>query len=193
MYGTNEEGTRFADAFDVANEMTVYRYVDFFWKIKRNIKVIDKFIYNLIKRKIETDNSSEDELPAVIEERRHQLLESQETYPKYLRDLILCLIAAGRDTTTSTLTWFIYMLCKHPQIQEKIAQEVREATNLKDSSRIDEVAASLTGEALETMQYLHAALSETLRLYPPVPRRGQGFVWKRTLPISRQRSSVPCF
>ncbi|KAM1183544.1 hypothetical protein ACFX19_001899 [Malus domestica] len=62
------------------------------------------------------------------------------------------------------------MLCKHPQIQEKIAQEVREATNLKDSSRIDEVAASLTGEALETMQYLHAALSETLRLYPPVPR-----------------------
>ncbi|KAM1269673.1 hypothetical protein PS2_001822 [Malus domestica] len=77
MYGTNEEGTRFADAFDVANEMTVYRYVDFFWKIKRflnirseallrkNIKVIDKFVYNLIKRKIETDNSSEEELPAL--------------------------------------------------------------------------------------------------------------------------------
>ncbi|TQD97393.1 hypothetical protein C1H46_016972 [Malus baccata] len=76
MDGTNEEGTRFAHAFDVANEMTIYRYVDFSWKIKRflnigseallrkNIKVIDQFVCNLIKIKIETDNSSEDELLA---------------------------------------------------------------------------------------------------------------------------------
>ncbi|KAM1820304.1 hypothetical protein ACFX11_001867 [Malus domestica] len=182
MDGTNEEGTRFAHAFDVANEMTIYRYVDFSWKIKRflnigseallrkNIKVIDQFVYNLVKIKIETDNSSEDEVLALKKQDIiSRLLESQETDPKYLRDLILCLISAGRDTTASTLTWFIYMLCKHPHIQEKVAQEVREATNLEDSSCIDEVAASLTEEALEKMQYLHAALSETLRLYPAVP------------------------
>ncbi|KAB2598616.1 cytochrome P450 704C1-like [Pyrus ussuriensis x Pyrus communis] len=184
MDGTNEEGTRFAHAFDVANEMTIYRYVDFSWKIKRflnigseallrkNIKVIDQFVYNLIKIKIETDNSSEDELALKKEDIISRLLESQETDPKYLRDLILCLISAGKDTTASTLTWFIYMLCKHPHIQEKVAQEVREATNLEDSSCIDEVAASLTEEALEKMQYLHAALSETLRLYPAVPLAG---------------------
>lgn len=78
MYGTNEEGTRFAHAFDEANKLTLYRFVDFSWKIKRflnigseaklrnDIKLMDQFIYKLINRKIETvHNSSEDELPAV--------------------------------------------------------------------------------------------------------------------------------
>ncbi|CAN6576892.1 unnamed protein product [Malus baccata var. baccata] len=140
--------------------------------LKKNIKVIDQFIYNLINTKTETlHNSPEDDLSAVIQKRRHnlRLLKSRGMDPKFLRDLLLCLIVAGRDTTMSSLTWFIYMLCKHPHIEEKIVQEVREATNLKDSSSIDEVAASLTDDALDKMHYLHASLSETLRLHPAVP------------------------
>ncbi|KAI5333539.1 hypothetical protein L3X38_023670 [Prunus dulcis] len=78
--------------------------------------------------------------------------------------MVLSLIAAGKDTTASSLTWFIYMLCEHPHIQEKISQEVREATNLKDNSSIDELVDNLTDEALEKMQYLLAVLNETTRL-----------------------------
>ncbi|TQE06003.1 hypothetical protein C1H46_008427 [Malus baccata] len=81
-------------------------------------------------------------------------------------------IQARRDTMVSSLTWFIYMLYKHPHIEEKIVQEVREATNLKDSSSIYEVAASLTDDALDKMHYLHASLSETLRLHPAIPLAG---------------------
>ncbi|XP_048446711.1 cytochrome P450 704C1-like isoform X1 [Pyrus x bretschneideri] len=184
LYGTNEEGTRFSHAFDEANELTLYRYVDFSWKIKRflnigseavlknNIKVIDQFLYKLINRKIEiAHNSSEDELPAAS--RRgdiiSRLLAVRETDPKYLRDLIFSLFVAGKDSTASNLSWFVYLLCKHPHIQEKVAREVREATNLKDDSSIDGLADSLSEEALNKMQYLFAALTETLRLYPSVP------------------------
>lgn len=92
-----------------------------------------------------------------------------ETDPKYLRDIILNFIIAGKDTTGTTLSWFIYMMCKHPDIQEKIAQEIKDATNIKEGTDVDEFAARIHVEALEKMQYLHAALTETLRLCPAVP------------------------
>lgn len=92
-----------------------------------------------------------------------------ETDPKYLKDIILSFIIAGKDTTASTLSWFFYMMCKHPHIQEKIVEEVRISAKLIEGSSIDEIAKSITEETLDKMQFLHAALSETLRLYPAVP------------------------
>lgn len=62
------------------------------------------------------------------------------------------------------------MLCKHSQIQEKVALEVKEATGSSDyTNSIDEFSLQLTESALDKMHYLHAALTETLRLYPAVP------------------------
>jgi hypothetical protein len=75
MCGTNnEESIRFSNAFDDANEATLYRIADIFWKMKRflnigreavirsNLKVVDQFIYKLIKSKIETVHNSKNEL-----------------------------------------------------------------------------------------------------------------------------------
>lgn len=65
MSGSNEEGTKFGIALDDASAMTLYRYVDIFWKIKkslnigseavlkRSVKVVDDFVYKLIQRKTE--------------------------------------------------------------------------------------------------------------------------------------------
>lgn len=93
----------------------------------------------------------------------------RETDAKYLKDIILSFIIAGKDTTGSTLSWFVYLLCKHPHMQEKIAQEIWEVTKVEDGSSTEELAARLTEDSMEQMQYLHAALTETLRLYPAVP------------------------
>ncbi|KAA8545338.1 hypothetical protein F0562_020122 [Nyssa sinensis] len=137
LCGSSEEGTEFGNAFDDSSAITVRRYVDISWKIKKtlnigseaqlkkNIKVIDDFVYKLIRGKTK----------------------QMET----------------------TLSWFIYMLCKHPVIQEKVAQEIKEATGVKDIKNIAEFAANMSEAALEKMQYLHAALTETLRIYPAVP------------------------
>lgn len=89
---------------------------------------------------------------------------------QYLRDIILNFMIAGKDTSASTLSWFLYLLCKNPLVQEKIEQEVRDVTGgQKNETNIDDFVAKLTDETLEKMNYLHAALTETLRLYPAVP------------------------
>lgn len=87
----------------------------------------------------------------------------------YLRDIILNFIIAGRDSTASTLSWFFYMLCKNPHVQEMASREVEEATQANNIKSIDKFAKTLTEAALNKMNYLHAALTETLRLYPAVP------------------------
>lgn len=89
---------------------------------------------------------------------------------QYLRDIILNFIIAGKDSSANTLTWFSYLVCKHPLVQERIAQEVREAAEAhEDSISPEEFSELITEEALNKMQYLHAAITETLRLYPAVP------------------------
>jgi hypothetical protein len=59
-----EEGMTFSKAFDEASCQIVYRYFDIFWKIKRflnvgseakmkkNIQLLDDFVYAVISRKI---------------------------------------------------------------------------------------------------------------------------------------------
>ena len=90
---------------------------------------------------------------------------------KYLRDIILNFMIAGRDTTAGTLSWFLYVLCRDQRIQDKIAREVREATtgDHQNVGGVQEFTACLTEDAIGSMHYLHAALTETLRLYPAVP------------------------
>ncbi|ESW24368.1 hypothetical protein PHAVU_004G124700 [Phaseolus vulgaris] len=194
IYGTYEEGTEFSNAFDEASAITLYRYVDVFWKIKRFlnigseavlgnlIKVVDNFVYKLIRIKIEQVQKSQYDFPEKKADMVSRFLALNETDPKYLRDIILSFVIAGRDTTAATLSWFFYMLCKHPHIQEKVMHEVGEVTKLKNTCNIDELADSLTDEALEKMHYLHAALSETLRLYPAVPLDGKLCLSDETLP-----------
>lgn len=73
---------------------------------------------------------------------------------KYLRDISLSFIIAGKDTSANTLTWFFYKLCKHKLIQEKVALEVKEVT-AEYTYSINEFSHKLTETALEKMHYLH--------------------------------------
>ena len=89
---------------------------------------------------------------------------------KYLRDIVLNFMIAGKDTSANTLSWFLYMLCKNPVVQEKVVQEARDVLRYKlDEANPDDFVENITDEVLDQMHYLHAALSETLRLYPAVP------------------------
>ncbi|XP_044505206.1 cytochrome P450 704C1-like [Mangifera indica] len=208
LSGTYDEGARFTKAFDKANAITSFRFADLFWKIKRflnigseaelrkNIKVIDEFVYKLIKSKKEQLNNPQNDLkPGKKEDILSRFLELGETDPKYLRDIVLNFVIAGKDTTAITISWFFYLLCKHPEIQEKIAKEIIEATQVSSDSSIEELAAKVNEQTLDKMHYLHAALSETLRLYPPVPVDGKSVFSDDTLPdgFSVKKGDVVAF
>ncbi|XP_034590965.1 cytochrome P450 704C1 isoform X2 [Setaria viridis] len=93
---------------------------------------------------------------------------------QYLRDIVLNFLIAGKDTTGNTLTWFFYMLCKNPLVQDKVALEINESVEwAREDNNTEDFTARLNEGAIDKMHYLHAAISETLRLYPAVPLDGK--------------------
>ncbi|KAL2344260.1 hypothetical protein Fmac_005545 [Flemingia macrophylla] len=189
LEGSSKEGCEFMKAFDESNALTYWRYVDPFWRLKRflnigceatlkrNVEIIDDFVHQVIKtRKAQLAVQQESNVKEDILSRF--LIESQKDQnimnDQYLRDIILNFMIAGKDTSANTLSWFFYMLCKNPLIEEKISQEVRDVTcSYESEPYIDDFLAKITDDTLEKMHYLHAALTETLRLYPAVPVDGR--------------------
>ena len=85
---------------------------------------------------------------------------------RYLRDIIISFITAGKDTTAGTLSWFFYLLCKHPHEEEKIFQDVKASVRAPETTSVQIFIANMTEEFISKMTYLHTAIIETLRLYP---------------------------
>uniref|UniRef100_A0A0E0C958 Cytochrome P450 n=1 Tax=Oryza meridionalis TaxID=40149 RepID=A0A0E0C958_9ORYZ len=81
-----------------------------------------------------------------------------------LRDVVTNFLLAGRDTTSSALTWFFWLLSGRPDVEDKIVREIQ-AVRRASGSTSD---ATFSFDELRDMQYLHAAITESMRLYPPV-------------------------
>ncbi|XP_023212085.1 cytochrome P450 4C1-like, partial [Centruroides sculpturatus] len=75
---------------------------------------------------------------------------------------ILCVLHKAYETTALTVTWTLYLLSQHKDIQKKVQQEL-DAIFENDTDR------SIENEDLYEMKYLECVIKETMRLYPPAP------------------------
>ena len=57
---------------------------------------------------------------------------------QYLKDIILNFMNAGKHSSANTLSWFFYMLCKNPVVQEKVAQEIRDVIVEANEAGVDD-------------------------------------------------------
>ncbi|KAL6606287.1 hypothetical protein ACP70R_041940 [Stipagrostis hirtigluma subsp. patula] len=184
LSGSDESSLQFSDAFDEASSIVYHRYVDLFWhlkryfnigseaKLKRNIQIIDDFVMKLIHQKREQMNGQDNKDREDILSRFiiASTKDPETMTDRYLRDIVLSFLIAGKDTTGNTLSWFFFMLCKNPIVQDKVALEIKDSVEWaeEENKKLD-FAARLNEGAIDKMHYLHATISETLRLYPAVP------------------------
>ncbi|XP_062178420.1 cytochrome P450 704C1-like [Phragmites australis] len=188
LSGSDESSVRFSNAFDEANSIVYHRYVDLFWqlkryfnigseaRLKRNIQIIDDFVMKLIHQKREQMNGQDNKAKEDILSRFiiGSKKDPETMNDRYLRDIVLNFLIAGKDTTGNTLSWFFYMLCKNPVVQDKVAIEIKESVEwAEEDNNTEGFTARLNEGAIDKMHYLHASISETLRLYPAVPVDGK--------------------
>jgi cytochrome P450 len=79
-----------------------------------------------------------------------------------LRDVVTNFLLAGRDTTSSALTWFFWLVSTRPDVEDQIVRA-------RSSSSPDAATSkTFSFDELRDMHYLHATITEAMRLYPPV-------------------------
>ncbi|ERN01407.1 cytochrome P450 94A1 [Amborella trichopoda] len=160
--------SEFAEAFDSAATLSSERFrslAPWSWKLKRLFDIgterklrisIDKvkgLAIELIQRKkaearptgIEVEDLLSRFLNAGIDE-------------DIIRDIVICFVLAGRDTTSAALTWFFWLLARHPHVEEAIIKEIGHKDGI--NMGLDDI---------KDLNYLHASIYESMRLYPPVP------------------------
>ncbi|URE00655.1 Cytochrome P450 [Musa troglodytarum] len=99
-------------------------------------------------------------------------------FDKFIEDNAIDLLLAGRDTTAAGLTWYFWLLALHPEAEQKILEELKTnwpRTDLHTNAPFDR-------DGLGKLVYLHAAVCESLRLYPPGAIQHKGVAEPDTLP-----------
>ena len=119
-----------------------------FWRARG---MLDAIIYSLIARRRRDGSDRGDALS--------MLLASHDANDEQIRDEIMTLFMAGHETTANALTWAIYLLAQHPQVDERTG------------------AAARTGDR----EYVARVVKEVLRLYPPAWIIGRESVREVTL------------
>jgi hypothetical protein len=84
---------------------------------------------------------------------------SEQQKTEFLRDTAVGFIFAGKDLIAVTLTWFFYMMCRHPNVEARILEELRV---LQGSTWSGDISV-FECDTLRSATYLQAALLEILR------------------------------
>jgi cytochrome P450 len=141
-----------------------------FSKMRRSRAVLDEIVYGEISaRRRHPDPEKMDILSLLLGVRD----EAGEGFTdKEVRDQVMTLMFAGHDTSTSTLSFMMHELARHPEVVEKLCEEQDRVLG-GETPDIDRLE--------REMPYLEMVLDEVLRLYPPAwigPRRAvRDFEW----------------
>ncbi|KAK3297594.1 cytochrome P450 [Chaetomium fimeti] len=138
----------------------------------RGIRTLERFISPFIERTLSLPPS--DLTPNNNKETTflHHLARTTRD-AKAIRDQLMAVLIAGRDTTAATLSWTIYELARCPAVWARLRREVLGLVGPRAAPSYDD---------LKALPYLTHTLNETLRLYPAVPYNLRAALCDTSLP-----------
>ena len=119
------------------------------------IQVIDKVVYKLIEERRGNTEGRHDLLSSLM---AVQDDDGSKMSDKQIRDEVFTLFFAGHETTALTLTWTLYLLAQHPEVEAKLLEEIKSV--LGDRQPV--------GHDTHSLHYARKVVMEAMRVIPPV-------------------------
>eukprot|EP01060_Flectonema_neradi_P031559 TRINITY_DN481_c0_g1_i2.p1 TRINITY_DN481_c0_g1~~TRINITY_DN481_c0_g1_i2.p1 ORF type:complete len:504 (+),score=80.54 TRINITY_DN481_c0_g1_i2:56-1567(+) len=186
-----QDDVDFMNAFHKVQDIVPTRFIDPLWKIHRIfqsseterqisecLKTVNSYVYKVADDYLSEDLDLADDRTMTGLFIQHSKDEGIEVDRDFIKDLIMNFVLAGRDTTSSGLASTIWMLCKHPEWQEKLIAEAASIFSnmrIEDPLTFDDVA---DGKAPVS----RAVFMEALRMFPPVAGNEKVAVETTTFP-----------
>ncbi|MCJ1283495.1 hypothetical protein MMC26_002825 [Xylographa opegraphella] len=180
---SSRDEVAFAKAFDYAQHKLAQRgrLGDLYWLIngsafRRSCKVVHEFVDDIVAGALK-DSDSLPSPPGAPERYVFlRVLISQTRDPRVLRDQLVNVLLAGRDTTACLLSWTFNLLAKHQVVQQQLRKECTDLPSF--------ISGGLpTPSEIKGMKLLGNVLQEVLRLYPSVPINSRTALKATTLPM----------
>ncbi|KAL8964355.1 MAG: hypothetical protein Q9183_004510, partial [Haloplaca sp. 2 TL-2023] len=152
-----EDKDSFGRNFDHANWITTLRtrLTDFYWAYNPShyraaCRSVQDFADGFVKRALSNSNKvsagESDDRYAFIEELYAELKDT-----KLVRDQLISVLLAGRDTTACLLSWTFFLIVRHPSVLERLREDIQ--ANVGGNTEI-------TRDDIRKMGYLKCVLNE---------------------------------
>lgn len=124
-------------------------------KYTRAIEQIDSLVYRMIEERRKTGHDAGDLLSMLLSTRDP---DGQPMSDKQVRDEALILFAAGHETTANALSWTWYLVSQHPEVEQKLHEEVESLLGANNVPSFEDVP---------RLSYTMNVFTEAMRIYPP--------------------------
>lgn len=118
------------------------------------VRRLDAILLRLIRERRAGDDEHDDLLSMLLHARDE---EGRGMSDEQLRDEVVNLFLGGYDTPALALSWIVYLLARHPEVEESLHGEL---DDVLDGRRP-------TVKDLSSLPYTEAVTREAMRLYPP--------------------------
>lgn len=123
---------------------------------QRAIRQLDAIIHRFIDERRASGEDKGDLLSMLLlaaDENGERMSDQQ------LRDEVMTLFLAGHETTAMALSWTWYLLAQHPDVMQKLGDEIDRVLGDRPPTIHD----------LPALAYTEMVVKESMRLYPPAP------------------------